>query len=97
LHCHVEGAVMGDEIGPISEAAPLAGDEIIGTIVVIFVTVRAFEGTNVRVRNERVHALSGYTLTPLYGKPLQTGFALDQPDQGHLSRDLMVKNIPVSH
>jgi hypothetical protein len=49
------------------------------------VAVRAFEGAGVRTGSDRVRALAGDKLAPLDGKSLKTGFAFDQPDEGHRS------------
>jgi hypothetical protein len=63
--------------------AALAGDVIVGGVVVRFLAVRALEGAGVFAANDRVRALAGNQLAPLDGKSLQAGFALDQPDKGH--------------
>jgi hypothetical protein len=44
--------------------APLTRNEVLCTIVVIFVTVRAFEGADIWVGNKRICALAGHTLAP---------------------------------
>lgn len=69
--------------------APLARNEVFGAIVVRFMAVWAFEGADVRIGNESIRAFAGHTLAPQYRKPLQTGFAFYEPDQGHLSANLI--------
>jgi len=69
--------------------APLARNEVFGAIVMRFMAVRAFEGADVWIGNERIRALAGDTLTPQYGKALQTDLAFYEPDQGHRSGSLI--------
>jgi hypothetical protein len=65
--------------------AALARDEILSAVVVRFVAVRAFEGADVGIRNERVCAFAGDNLASHYGKTLQTSFTFNQPGQSHRS------------
>jgi hypothetical protein len=69
--------------------AAFARNEVLGAVVVRVMAVRAFEGADVGVGSERIRALAGYTLTPQYGKALQTGFAFYEPDQSHRSANLI--------
>jgi hypothetical protein len=62
---------------------------LFGAIVVRFVAMWAFKGADVRVGSQRIRALAGHTLTPQYGKALQTGFAFYEPHQSHRSTSLI--------
>jgi hypothetical protein len=68
--------------------ATLARNEIVGSVVVRFVTVRTFEGANADARNHHACALAGDDIAVLYRKSLKTSLALDQPDEGHCSFSL---------
>ena len=68
--------------------ATLAGDEIVGGVVVRVVTVRTLEGADAGARSHRVCALPGDNIAGLYRKSLKTSLALDQPDEGHCSFSL---------
>ena len=63
-----------------SDDPPFTGNEVLGPVTVQVVTVRALEGADVRVGDERISALPRHFLTHLHRESLQTGFAFDQPD-----------------
>jgi hypothetical protein len=69
--------------------APFAGDERFRAVVVRFMTMRTFEGADIRVGNKRIRAFAGHTLAPQYRETLQAGFAFYEPDQSHLSANLI--------
>jgi hypothetical protein len=64
----------------------LAGQEITRAMVVMLVAVGTLERADIRVGHKRVRTLAGNALTRMHGEPLTTGFAFDQPDQGHPQR-----------
>lgn len=57
--------------------ATLTRNEIVGGVLVRFVTVRAFEGASVCAGNDRLGTLAGYNITQLYRESLEASFAFD--------------------
>jgi hypothetical protein len=57
--------------------ATLAGNEIVGGVVVRFVAVWTFEGAGALARNQCVGALAGDEIARLYRKLLKASFAFD--------------------
>ena len=57
--------------------ATLARNEIVGGVVVRFVTVRAFEGASVCAGNDHLGIFAGYNITQLYRESLEASFAFD--------------------
>jgi hypothetical protein len=85
------GGTLFERIDPLISPridATLAGNKVSRAVVMRFVAVRTFEAADVRIENERVGALAGHALPSLDRKSLNTGFANDQPDQGHFSLNL---------